>query len=153
MASSSPSLVCWTGRVHSRLALAQGNLMGFLPYIIAGIVFIGALVGGYVKIHHDGYAQGTAETQSKWDAANRAQREKEAAASAKAAADLQAERSKKKVVIEQRTVYVDKIVERPVYRNQCFDADGMRCLNAAIAGKDSAGCKPDSAVPAAKSTS
>ena len=44
--------------------------MGFLPYIIAGIVFIGALVGGYVKIHHDGYAQGTAETQSKWDAAN-----------------------------------------------------------------------------------
>ena len=50
--------------------------MGFLPYIIAGIVFIGAAAGFYGKIHHDGYAQGTAETQSKWDAANVAAQKK-----------------------------------------------------------------------------
>jgi hypothetical protein len=85
-----------------------------------------------------------------WAASEAAARKRESEASAKAAADLAEERAKTKVVIQKRTVYVDKIVDRPVYRNQCFDADGLRCLNAAIVGSDAAGCKPDSAMPATK---
>ena len=44
--------------------------MGFLPYIIAGIVFIGAAAGFYGKIHHDGYVEGKGEVKQAWDAAN-----------------------------------------------------------------------------------
>ena len=45
-----------------------------------------------------------------------------------------------------RTKIVDRIVDRPVYRSACFDADGLQLVNAAIAGTDSAG-QPASAVP------
>ena len=46
--------------------------MSLLAYLIAGAVFVGALVGGYLKIHGDGVTQGRAEVQTKWDAANAA---------------------------------------------------------------------------------
>jgi hypothetical protein len=52
---------------------------------------------------------------------------------------------------EYRTItrLVDKIVERPVYRNVCLDDDGMQQLRAAIAGRaDQPG--PATAVPAAR---
>lgn len=42
--------------------------------------------------------------------------------------------------------YVDKIVERPVYRNVCLDADGLRALRATIDGAE-AGPEPGPAVP------
>jgi len=40
-----------------------------------------------------------------------------------------------------RTVYVkvDKIIDRPVYRTMCVDADGLRLLNGAIGRADDAG--------------
>lgn len=44
--------------------------------------------------------------------------------------------------------YVDKIVERPVYRNVCLDADGLRALRATIDGT-AAGPEPGPAVPGA----
>ena len=53
--------------------------------------------------------------------------------------------------IEYRTITrrVDKIVERPVYRNVCLDDDGLQQLRAAIAGRaDQPGPAP--AVPAAR---
>lgn len=34
------------------------------------------------------------------------------------------------------TKYVDKIITRDVYRNECIDDDGVRAINAAITGKD-----------------
>lgn len=40
-----------------------------------------------------------------------------------------------------RTVYVhlDKIIDRPVYRSVCLDADGLRLLNSAIRRADDTG--------------
>ena len=58
-----------------------------LVYIIAGIVFLAALAGVYVKVHGDGVAQGKAEVQTLWDAANR---KAEAQARAKEASDKKA---------------------------------------------------------------
>jgi len=46
------------------------------------------------------------------------------------------EQANAKTIYERITVEVDKIVERPVYLDQCFDADGMRQLGAAIVGSD-----------------
>ena len=57
-----------------------------LIYAVVAIAFIGALVGGYAKVHGDGVKQGEAQVQTKWDAANRAA---EAQARAKEAADKQ----------------------------------------------------------------
>ncbi|MFZ3141133.1 hypothetical protein [Polaromonas sp.] len=47
-----------------------------------------------------------------------------------------------------RTVYVkvDKIIDRPVYRSVCVDADGLRLLNGAIGRTDDAG-EPGSPLP------
>ncbi len=62
--------------------------MSPLVYIIAGIVFLAALTGAYLKVHGDGVTQGKAEVQTLWDAANRKAQAEEAARLA--AADLTA---------------------------------------------------------------
>ena len=124
--------------------------MGLIAYGVIALAIIGSLGGLYYKVNQDGVVAGRAEVQAKWDDANKKARAAEAAASAKAAADLEAERKKRRVVIREVTNYVDKIIDRPVYRNVCLDPDGLRCVNAAILGTDAAGCKPDSALPTVK---
>ena len=63
-----------------------------LVYLIAGIAFLAALGGLYYKVHHDGYEQGIAEIQGKWDEANKKATAEEAArqAAAKLVADTSA---------------------------------------------------------------
>lgn len=55
-------------------------------------------------------------------------------------------KAKEDIRYVERIKVVQKIVERPVYRNTCFDDDGMRELNAAIRGEDSG--KPQTTVSA-----
>ena len=47
--------------------------------------------------------------------------------------DQKAEREEKERI---RYVEVQKIIERPVYRNVCIDSDGLSVINAAIADGD-----------------
>jgi hypothetical protein len=56
-------------------------------------------------------------------------------------------KERERVVYQTITETVDRIVERPVYRNDCLDADGVRELNAAIAGSSATTGKPTPAVP------
>lgn len=123
---------------------------GILLYAVAAIALVGAVGGLYYKVNHDGYERGKGEIKQQWDAANLEARQREAEASAKAAKELAEARAKRKVIVQERTVYVDKIVDRPVYLNQCLDADGLRCLGSAIRGENAAGCKPDGTMPAVK---
>lgn len=51
----------------------------------------------------------------------------------KVSADYEAEKSKQRVQVETVTSEVQKIVERPVYSNFCFDDDGLSKLNSLIA--------------------
>lgn len=44
---------------------------------------------------------------------------------------------------------VDRIVDRPIYRNACFDDDGLRAANSAILGQAIDPAKPDDALPIA----
>ena len=117
-----------------------------IAYLIAGVAALAIISGLAYKT----YEAGADSIRTEWAAANEEARKREAAASAKAAADLEAERKKRRVVIMEVTNYVDKIIDRPVYRNVCLDPDGLRCVNAAILGTDAAGCKPDSALPTVK---
>ncbi len=43
-------------------------------------------------------------------------------------------KERERVVYQTITETVDRIVERPVYRNVCIDADGLRALNDAVRG-------------------
>lgn len=55
------------------------------------------------------------------------------------------ERQQKIEIIRQTT---ERIVERPVYRGECLDDDGLRVANAAIAGRADSG-ESAATVPAA----
>jgi hypothetical protein len=59
---------------------------------------------------------------------------------------LENDRTKTEIKYRTITREVEKIVERPVYLQQCFDADGLRALNAAIDATGSPGELKD-AVP------
>lgn len=50
----------------------------------------------------------------------------------KTSAAYQAQKAAREEKERVRYVQVQKIVEKPVYRNVCLDADGLRELNAAI---------------------
>ena len=60
--------------------------------------------------------------------------------------ELEAERAKSKIVYKTVTRQVDKIIDRPVYRNVCLDADGLRDANAALSGSLTAASGTDKAV-------
>ena len=50
--------------------------------------------------------------------------------------DYETERAKYKVKVETVTKFVDKIVERDVYRNVCSDDDGMQSINSLIKSRN-----------------
>lgn len=56
-------------------------------------------------------------------------------------------KEKERVVYQTITETVDRIIERPVYRNTCIDPDGLQQLNAAIAGSSATTGQPAPAVP------
>jgi hypothetical protein len=109
------------------------------PYLIAfviGAIAI-ALVYGY------GRKAGEKSVRLEWEQAVRDQREQEMNQAGKASTGLENSRAKRQVVTRTITETVEKIIDRPVYRNVCIDADGLCLLNAAINGKGSDSCKPD----------
>lgn len=71
-----------------------------------------------------------------------------AEADAKAAAAL--ETKKEAINVQYRTITrtVEKLVDRPVYRNVCLDDDGLRAVNEALRGPPADPGKPAGPVPA-----
>ena len=111
--------------------------MTILAYAFAAIALLGMIGGGLYKVRESGKDV----IRLEWAAANEKARAEEAARSAKAAADLLAERAKRKVVIQERTVHVDREVEKPVYRERCLPDTGLCLVNAAVLGTVAPGCR------------
>lgn len=119
--------------------------------IVADALIALAIIAGLAWIRHhlimQGYAAGSAHVQSQWDTEKHAQMMALDAANkreSQIAVNLEARLAKFKAeqrVIDHETI---KLVERPVYRNVCLDADGVRSINA------SAGASIDPAVTPAK---
>ena len=126
-------------------------MSNLLLYAVVGIVLLATLGGIAYELDHKGYRRGVAEIKGLWEEANRKQAEKDAAQAAEASQKAEVAREKQKVVYRTITQQVDRIVEKPVYRDrECFDADGLRVTNAALNGGAPAPAgKPDAAVPAA----
>lgn len=124
------------------------------PYALAGV----ALIGAYLWIDHRGYARGAAEIEAR--DAKAAARIEAAAVKLRAADQAIAARfgtSTTAQQIETREVYHEalKIVDRPIYRSVCVDADGSGLLDRAranadrpLAGEPADGATGPPAVPA-----
>lgn len=103
--------------IYARIAAGIGALL-----LIAGVFFYGRHVG-YMECEND---------RLKAAAAAQEKREKQIvtaqAADAKAAeADVQRE-----TIVREITREVPRIIDRPVYRNVCVDADGVRLIGRAV---------------------
>lgn len=119
-------------------------------YIIAGLAALAALatITVEVKSYLNGVKEsGVIQERAVWTAAAEKRRQQETLASTTAAKDLASDRANTNGQVKTRSVYVDKIVEKPVYTNICLDAAGLSCLNATLGRKGAAGCKPDGSLP------
>jgi len=68
-----------------------------------------------------------------------------------AAQRLELERQVIRTQIQTVTVEVPRVVERPVYRAECWDADGLRLVTQAI-GATADPAQPDGPMPAASAS-
>jgi hypothetical protein len=118
-----------------------------LLYAILAIVILGILAG----IGRSIYSAGAKAVRLEWEEANRIQREREAKQANEAATKVEVKSAKAKIVYRTITEQVDKYIDRPVYRNICFDADGLRDANTALLGTSAPPAKPDKPVPASRS--
>jgi len=67
-----------------------------------------------------------------------------------AAADLETERAKRKVVTRTVVKEVERIVASPGFDRVCFADDAVRAINSTISGEALSAPKPDSRMPAPK---
>ena len=58
-------------------------------------------------------------------------------------------RGRRRIVTRTITQEVNRVVEKPIYRNVCLDADGLRLANDALAGRAPDPAKPHATVPGA----
>jgi Tfp pilus assembly major pilin PilA len=114
-----------------------------LVYGLIALAILGVLSGIAWKI----YSAGQTAKQVEWGKAAAQQTRKETAQSTHAATQLEAKNAESKVVYKTITRTVDKYIDRPVYRTECFDADGLRDANAALNGQAAAPPKPDYSMP------
>lgn len=110
-----------------------------LVYGLIALAIIGLLSGIAWKI----YSAGQTAKQAEWERAAAQQARKETIQSTHAATQLEADHAQAKIVYKTITKSVDRYIDRPVYRTECFDADGLRDANAALSGQAAAPPKPD----------
>ena len=115
-----------------------------LLYGLLALAVLGALSGIAYKIHDAGYEQAKLECTE----AAAAQRAAEATVAAAAATKKESGDAKARVIYRTITRDVDRIVERPVYRNVCLDSDGLRSVNAALSGALTPAAEPAQPMPA-----
>lgn len=113
-----------------------------LIYGLLALAILSVLSGVAWKI----YSAGQTARQVEWDKAATRQARKETAQSTTAATQLESKNAEAKVVYKTITRTVDKYIDRPVYRAECFDADGLRDANAALNGQAAAAPQPDHSV-------
>lgn len=116
-------------------------------YLGAGAVILASVGGIYWSVSSSAFDRGYTKAKAECEEAARIQREAEIGKANLAATEKEKGDAKAKVVYRTITRTVDKIVDRPVYVRQCFDADGVSIANAALAGTPPATPEPDSRVP------
>ena len=99
---------------------------------LAALAVIGLLFGAWQADRRTQYRRGQADKAAEISLALAKAAQKQAEQARQVSADYQAGKAEREQKERIRYVEVQKIVERPVYQSDCFDADGLRQLNAAI---------------------
>ena len=120
--------------------------MGILAYGLIALAVMGMIGTGVYKVKQ----WGGDEVRAEWTAANEKARAEQEAKSTAAAAELEKARNSRRIVREQVVQYVDREVEKTVYRSDCLPASGVCIANAVLAGEKPTSCLIDGAVPPAK---
>lgn len=116
------------------IGAALGFLTGGSAARLVATLLVGVAAGSWGAWQVQNWRQNTIELRRIERAAKDTARNVEI--QDRAAGTYIREQANARPIYERITVEVDRIVERPVYRDQCFDADGLRQLGAAIAGRD-----------------
>jgi len=123
----------------------RGSLLLYGLVALAIIGTLGAITAG---IYSKGKSEGKAEVQAMWDAANKLQRDREAAAIKSATERLEKANDRTRTVYRTINREVEKVVDRVEYRDlPCFDPVLLRLANCAIRGQSPDSCKPDQPLP------
>src|SRR5258708_28076994 len=117
-------------------------------FAIYGLVGVGVGAAGFTGGYRGESGPAAAQRQAAIDAAI-AEYKGEAEKANAAAAALEQKKDASHVVYQTITRNVDRIVEKPVYRDRCLDDDGLRAANAALAGAAAAAAGADAALPGA----
>ncbi len=138
-------------------------MFGLSPILLGGtaLAFLISLGATGVIAHNKGYDAAANEYQIKidklqTDARDEVQKVRDAmtAQANEAVNSLENQNAKARVLYRTVTQMVDRVVDRPVYRNTCLDDDGLRLVNFALAGitvAPPASAKPNGGMPAALS--
>lgn len=128
-------------------------------YAVAALAVMGAIYGVYKWIDTSwetsaGIKRGAKDKQAEWDKAVADQREAERVAAEQASSKLETNNAKSRVVYKTITQAVDRYIDRPVYRNDCWEPAGLLDANRALLGGESGPPgKPDRGLPAVDAAS
>lgn len=99
---------------------------------LAEIALIAALLtGGYFYVRHKGYSEAMQDVAIAQEKVDKAQREKYN----KLAQELEDTKKKRQENVRTITKTVEKIIDNPVYINNCMDDSGLSIANKAISGR------------------
>lgn len=120
---------------------------------------MGLWIAGIVALFAGGFLTGSRITAASYQADIIKEQQAAAQAVAEAAAkanqhaeELEQARAQREIIYRTITRQVDKVVDRPIYRADCLDDDGLRITNEAITGAAAAAGKPAAAVPKTRAT-
>lgn len=114
-------------------------MFGLSPWLLGGAAVAALLAfgGGYIRGDSDAANRYQVKIDKmQIDAAAQVQKTRDAlmAQADSAVTSLETKNAASRVIYRTITQQVDKIVERPVYRNVCLDDAGLMLVNAALAG-------------------
>jgi hypothetical protein len=122
-------------------------MTGLLLYGLLALTIVGGLGALYWNIDSKAYTRGFVAAETACKEAAALQREEEMGKANLASVNLEKQNEKTHKHYRTITKYVDKVVEKPVYRNVCFDTDGLSAANAALRGEGDFTSKPNDPVP------
>lgn len=108
------------------------------------VAIIGTIAGALllIGVNNRAYDRGAADTKLVYEAAAQQLKDAEAAKAQKAATTLEQDNANAQVETKAREKIVTKIIERPVYRDRCFDDDGLSIANSALTSKGATASQP-----------
>lgn len=100
------------------------------------VAIVGTIAGALllIGVNNRAYDRGAADMKAAYEAASQKAKDAATLKANKAAADLEKDNADADKQAKTRDNIIVKIVDRPVYRDRCFDDDGLSVANSALLG-------------------